>query len=570
MSNIKLRTAAGGSVTLTPENVAGDVTLTVPGDNSTLVSAADLSASTGASGVGYLPAGTGAVATTVEQQLRNIQSWQVNVKDAPFYAKGDGITDDTAAIQAAITAVSAAGGGTVYFPQGNYYITAPIEVAAFVNLVGASQGTTITKTNSATSSGGVNCVVYGNGKSRFFIENLQIVGNRVRNTSTGVVTVSTYGFYLDGCSYFDVRNTRARACINGYVYKTCWACSLEQATAQQCQQYGFVLQSANTSTVLRNTTAWGCGGGWSLSGCVYTQLIGCACDHSDAGKHPSDPFLPSGSGGDYQNAAFIFNIVASQGITIISPGTENSYSQYIYCEGAQVTVLSPYIYNLQCYDTTWVFISTRGTGKSNVSILNPWFTSVTNTLGVSSNIKGYYVENSAVQRINIVGKYSLDGTFGAYEYAADGLYSENETAIAKYTQQEMVIGSRSQFIHGATDLSNVILTGATKELQIDSVSANVVDFDQPLPSSGIFKIKATGTYNSSYDSAKIRIVETNGTTTNVLKSWTNSGNALSINEAFYLAAQSGYSLVFRVTTNHTTDVLKFTNLEIAHVPNQQP
>ncbi|MBI1343316.1 MAG: glycoside hydrolase family 28 protein [Terrimonas sp.] len=41
-----------------------------------------------------------------------------NVKD--YAAKGDGVTRDTKAINACIEAVSAAGGGTVYFPAGKY------------------------------------------------------------------------------------------------------------------------------------------------------------------------------------------------------------------------------------------------------------------------------------------------------------------------------------------------------------------------------------------------------------------------------------------------------------------
>jgi hypothetical protein len=47
---------------------------------------------------------------------------RVSVKDAPYNAAGDGVTDDTAAIQAAMVDVVAAGGGTVYFPRGVYLV----------------------------------------------------------------------------------------------------------------------------------------------------------------------------------------------------------------------------------------------------------------------------------------------------------------------------------------------------------------------------------------------------------------------------------------------------------------
>ena len=69
-----------------------------------------------ASEVQYDPAGTGAVATTVQAKLRET----VSVRD--FGAVGDGVTDDTAAIQAAIDYLSPLG-GTLHIPKGAYIVS---------------------------------------------------------------------------------------------------------------------------------------------------------------------------------------------------------------------------------------------------------------------------------------------------------------------------------------------------------------------------------------------------------------------------------------------------------------
>lgn len=71
-----------------------------------------------AGNVSYIPAGTGAVATTVQAKLRQ----NVSVKD--FGAVGNGTTDDTAAIQAALNSNS--GNVSIYFPRGVYKITSTI------------------------------------------------------------------------------------------------------------------------------------------------------------------------------------------------------------------------------------------------------------------------------------------------------------------------------------------------------------------------------------------------------------------------------------------------------------
>jgi hypothetical protein len=73
-----------------------------------------------------------------------IQGAVVNVLD--FGAVGNGTTDDTAAIQAAINSLattssaSATGGGTVYIPAGKFRITSTIKIGYGITLIGNGAG----------------------------------------------------------------------------------------------------------------------------------------------------------------------------------------------------------------------------------------------------------------------------------------------------------------------------------------------------------------------------------------------------------------------------------------------
>lgn len=87
----------------------------------------------------YTGKGAGAVATTVQARLRNICSV------ADYAPVGDGVADDSAAIQAAIDAMSAAGGGTVLFPQGTYGVGVTVTIPSNVRLLGSGVGVSTIK-----------------------------------------------------------------------------------------------------------------------------------------------------------------------------------------------------------------------------------------------------------------------------------------------------------------------------------------------------------------------------------------------------------------------------------------
>jgi hypothetical protein len=63
-----------------------------------------------------------------------IDGASLNIKD--FGAIGDGTTNDTSAIQNALDAANAAGGGSVYVPVGEYVITSPLRVFSNTTLYG--------------------------------------------------------------------------------------------------------------------------------------------------------------------------------------------------------------------------------------------------------------------------------------------------------------------------------------------------------------------------------------------------------------------------------------------------
>jgi hypothetical protein len=81
--------------------------------------------------------------------LRNYVAGYLGTNVRDYGAKGDGIADDTAAIQAAINAVRA-GGGTVEFNAGVYMTSATLELPTWVILRGKGVGITIIRAKAST------------------------------------------------------------------------------------------------------------------------------------------------------------------------------------------------------------------------------------------------------------------------------------------------------------------------------------------------------------------------------------------------------------------------------------
>jgi hypothetical protein len=128
-----------------------------------------------AANVRYVPAGSGAVATNVQAKLRET----VSVKD--FGAVGDGVTDDTVAIQAAHNT-----GNLIFYPTGTYLFTSDISITSG-GIVGEGITETILKSNDATSDNLINYVGnYATNSNVPLFSNFKIIGNLAKTSGAAL------------------------------------------------------------------------------------------------------------------------------------------------------------------------------------------------------------------------------------------------------------------------------------------------------------------------------------------------------------------------------------------------
>jgi len=149
-----------------------------------------------AANVRYVPAGSGAVTTNVQAKLRET----VSVKD--FGAVGDGVADDTAAIQAAVDT-----GKAVFFPIGNYRITSALNCTnrsgGGIRFIGEYWGLSGNGSVITMDTGGVGVDFTG---SQFVsIENVVFISGTITPTTCGLLFArSTTSQFAQFCSLKNV------------------------------------------------------------------------------------------------------------------------------------------------------------------------------------------------------------------------------------------------------------------------------------------------------------------------------------------------------------------------------
>jgi hypothetical protein len=158
-----------------------------------------------AAGVRFTQAGTGAVQRTVESKLQDV----VSVKD--FGAVGNGVWDDTAAIQAAIES----GAACVFFPKGTYKVTSPIQLRSYMRLQGEHMAHSFLL---ATNS---NAILYGGTSPASVIYDVEISHLGFKASGSGCKGISIDSnfdsiwatWYIHDCDFY----AELEECIEGCI-----------------------------------------------------------------------------------------------------------------------------------------------------------------------------------------------------------------------------------------------------------------------------------------------------------------------------------------------------------------
>jgi hypothetical protein len=141
----------------------------------------------------YNEGDTGATTRVLTNRLKD----RITIKD--FGAVGDGVADDTAAIQAAITALGA-NGGQVYLPQGTYKVSSTINIPLATwkpVLLSGAANTLIVSTHNGT--------VFNDSTGNARFENIRFDGPGLANVNAkAIVSVMSQG-WVRGCYFQDYR-----------------------------------------------------------------------------------------------------------------------------------------------------------------------------------------------------------------------------------------------------------------------------------------------------------------------------------------------------------------------------
>ena len=262
-------------------------------------------------------------------QTASAQTGTLNLRD--FGAVGDGVSDDGPALQAALDALAAGGGGSLFVPEGHYAIITPV-----VKDFGGASSITIFGVESSTP-------VNINGEGDELSSGLNLVSEFLPQTGADQVAVSISGvrtFLIHDLAFVGNPNVESDALVTLNLER------VDSATISHCEFYGLcaingggaIVRSTQSVLKLEHTKFLGSTGNSGLYVPVVENLnwkgISVTnCVFSDFGQRPDQ----WGKLGDSTPLSWI-NIGNADPVTNDSPRREVAIRDVFLDEGAYIGI----------------------------------------------------------------------------------------------------------------------------------------------------------------------------------------------------------------------------------------
>jgi Pectate lyase superfamily protein len=355
---------------------------------------------------GYVKIGDGVTAYSSLVGLSSTYQ-RLNMFDVRTYgAKIDGTTDDTAAVQAAINAAAAVGGGTVYLPGKGYTKckVSQIGIRSHVHLRGDGPGAS----QFFSSSSSTNMIVIDESQGsveQFIISDLKTEGGldglhftHTNNTNQlsfarGVIRnviavgAANAGFYLDtGCVEYRIDNCHAKSCGGDGFRVQSTDHFFSNCTAQASVTTGFRVNGANCHFTACKAFGTASGPGWDMT----SRHVLSTCDSQE---NNGDGFRINGADSTLAgcladcNSGVGFNVVSSDN-HVLSGCQSTSASGLAYTHTAGFRISSGGNRNVVltgCLSRDTVTISADSVTAGCVADINGSVTTSSPWLGDSSD-----------------------------------------------------------------------------------------------------------------------------------------------------------------------------------------
>ncbi|QIQ61873.1 hypothetical protein bering_7 [Salmonella phage bering] len=361
-TNVFISSVNGNQLTYNPGGVVVDL-LPAPNDVTPVENELQAYKTAMATDGGTLVnSGLSGVSSAIKRSIDSHFKDYYNVKD--FGAVGDGVTDDTDAIQLAVaylgdltTKTMFSRPSVLFFPDGDYLTSKPIIAWDGVSIRGASQSSTrigmtsSTNTTEVTTNSpvrnlprNVNCIIavfssVAGYPYRTTISDIQLYG--IAGT-TGVTTGKVvHAIYAPEAAFLTVERVRTWYTNYGIMSYNLWMCSFRDLDLREHAEWSFLLSNdgtgagGSTSISLERVYGHTSEGGIKLYGANYSTLSSCGVDAAGS-SNPSAADAAS-------KAPYVFE--SCQGLVASSLGAESIYTRRcIFIIGGHVTLNEPDLY----------------------------------------------------------------------------------------------------------------------------------------------------------------------------------------------------------------------------------